>query len=65
MEVFIGGVKLILNDEQFRGLKDALEEGFNLAGIILTDREKVVLDMSVKTTLDLVSHVYGIGKQIK
>lgn len=47
----------MLNEEQMNGIKDGIKEGFKNHDIDLTEREKLVMDLTLKTTLDVLNKI--------
>lgn len=49
---------MLMNDKQIRGIKDGIVEGFIIEGYELSDREKVIIDVTVKITLGVLEKAY-------
>jgi hypothetical protein len=47
----------LLNDEQILGIKHGIERGFLKEGILLSERESWIIDLTVKSTLDVVEQM--------
>lgn len=44
---------MIFSEETIQGIRDGVEQGFKNEGVILNDRDRVVVEASVKTTLNV------------
>lgn len=47
----------MLNEREMNSLKRGMEEGFKQQGVPLTDRDKWIMDLTIKTTLDTLNKV--------
>ena len=47
----------MLNEEQMNGLKHGIEEGFKQQGFPLTDRDRWIIDLTVKTVIDSLTKI--------